>query len=922
LSTVLEKTIEIIFQGDDRTSEAINSLGSNMGKLQAGIEGTADKLAVVADGVLKLDAALLAMAVGGIAYAISKTGEFNAATNEIGTLITDTAFDMGKYRDSILDYAQSSTQSIESINSALYAAVSAGSSWENSITAMADAEKLAVAGKADLRDSTVLLLSTLNAYGEGVDQAAKYSDIFFTTVKLGQTTIPELAQSLANVTTIAAGANIPIETIAAAIADLTAKGMPTSEAITAIRGAIESIITPSTSAAAMAEKLGIEFNATALASKGFEGVLLDVYNATGGNIEETQKFFKSIEGLKAALGLFGKDGGDAFLAKLELMRESEGAVSEAYLKMVDNLEYQNQRLINTMQTTFIKVGAELIEGFSGDISSLSDLFKALNFSIDQKAFDEVFKVLNEFSSNLSVFIDGIAKALPEALSKVDFTGFADALRNLSASFGDFLGGLDLSKPEDLAEAIQKAVNVLTGLVNVTAGMVDQFKPFIQQIADFFIELSKGDEEAMKFAGSILAYAKMISEAGIYVVGALVAMQETGTNWSTVFTGVAGTVGAVWNALTVTIREAAKIFVDSTILIYEVADLLTGGLIPAFGNSIDYLKGVSAGLADSIAQDKIDFAGSVDAISGGFFGLKDSAIAAAGGVNQLSGEVDGIPDDKKLEIDVGGVEGARALVEAYGVDVDKVPEEKLTEIAAMTDSVEIDRAIKELGAIPDEKDVDVGAEADKPAIDATGKYLDGQIPDEKDVDVGAEPDQPTIDAAGKKLDVLSTPRTAPIEPKVDELALERLKGQMELMQTAVEWKAKLDIAEVEANAQIVEAAFGTLSNVFTSSAEIISSALGALGGDFGAFGDSTRNKIFDVINKELALRERAMNATEKLIDTQIEYMKSRMRAMEAGDGLIQIDGAGLQPHLEAFMWEILGAIQTRVNEEGHAMLFGI
>jgi hypothetical protein len=40
-----------------------------------------------------------------------------------------------------------------------------------------------------------------------------------------------------------------------------------------------------------------------------------------------------------------------------------------------------------------------------------------------------------------------------------------------------------------------------------------------------------------------------------------------------------------------------------------------------------------------------------------------------------------------------------------------------------------------------------------------------------------------------------PGAAPIEPKVDELALERLKGQMELMQTAVEWKAKLDIAEV-------------------------------------------------------------------------------------------------------------------------------
>ena len=45
-------------------------------------------------------------------------------------------------------------------------------------------------------------------------------------------------------------------------------------------------------------------------------------------------------------------------------------------------------------------------------------------------------------------------------------------------------------------------------------------------------------------------------------------------------------------------------------------------------------------------------------------------------------------------------------------------------------------------------------------------------------------------------------------------------------------------------------------------------------------------------------------------------------MESGDALIKIDGAGLQPHLEAFMWEILRTIQTRVNRDGLAMLLGV
>ena len=37
--------------------------------------------------------------------------------------------------------------------------------------------------------------------------------------------------------------------------------------------------------------------------------------------------------------------------------------------------------------------------------------------------------------------------------------------------------------------------------------------------------------------------------------------------------------------------------------------------------------------------------------------------------------------------------------------------------------------------------------------------------------------------------------------------------------------------------------------------------------------------------------------------------------------IKITGDGLQPHLEAFMWEILKAIQVRVNADGLKMLLG-
>jgi hypothetical protein len=52
------------------------------------------------------------------------------------------------------------------------------------------------------------------------------------------------------------------------------------------------------------------------------------------------------------------------------------------------------------------------------------------------------------------------------------------------------------------------------------------------------------------------------------------------------------------------------------------------------------------------------------------------------------------------------------------------------------------------------------------------------------------------------------------------------------------------------------------------------------------------------------------------------MRARTEALNKNDAMVTIDGAGLQPHLEAFMWEVLAAIQVKVNEEGLEMLVGI
>ena len=52
------------------------------------------------------------------------------------------------------------------------------------------------------------------------------------------------------------------------------------------------------------------------------------------------------------------------------------------------------------------------------------------------------------------------------------------------------------------------------------------------------------------------------------------------------------------------------------------------------------------------------------------------------------------------------------------------------------------------------------------------------------------------------------------------------------------------------------------------------------------------------------------------------MKAQTDALVNGDGLIKIDGSGLAPHLEAFMWEVLKAVQVKVNKDGLKLLLGV
>jgi len=77
-----------------------------------------------------------------------------------------------------------------------------------------------------------------------------------------------------------------------------------------------------------------------------------------------------------------------------------------------------------------------------------------------------------------------------------------------------------------------------------------------------------------------------------------------------------------------------------------------------------------------------------------------------------------------------------------------------------------------------------------------------------------------------------------------------------------------------------------------------------------------------IDREEERRQSEFDLQQDLIGEQIRLTSAKATAIESGGAMINIDGAGLQPHLEAFMWEVLEAIQVRANAEGAEFLLGL
>jgi TP901 family phage tail tape measure protein len=917
----LEKTIKIILQGVDKDmARTFANAARDLDTYKGAVMDITGPLADLSKSILKTEAAVLAAGVAMIGVAINEAGKFESQFSEIRTLFEATPEAVEAFEKSILQYARTSTSSIGDINKAIYTAISSGREYTESVDLIRTAEALATSGRSDLESTTRLLASAMNAYGAEADEAGRYSDVFMRTVQLGQITVPELAEGLSRLTGIAAAADVPIETLAAAIAEMTKKGDPASTAMTGLQGALAAMIKPTEQAKTLAGDLGIEFGAAALKSKGFEGVLKDVYDATGGNVEQIGQLFGRVQGLTAVLKLVGEDGGQQFMATMDEMQNSAGTTATALDKVARNFENINQTLKNQIQVTMIEAGLPLLDAYKDIADGIGDIFEGISIGMKSDAFAPVYQMIEGFMRDLGQYFKDIAEVMPEALEGVDFSGLVDSLGRLGRTIRDLFqavfGAGDLTEAEDLEEALQRIVNGIKALTDLSTEIIGKLQPLAEVLGRVFAAGTTDTSDWTGMIGSILG----LGYAADLALNALDG-----------FANIIISIAAIgWAAKTTAVTAFATAIKGLVIALGPI--VAAGGVGIAIGTFLNQFTPVQD-VAQSFAAwtDKLfNWTGqagkagqAVDDLNISIEEIRRQALTAA--IIEMGVEVNTedvrelqrIFDDlsgraQNIEVDIEPNSNIFEKLEELGYSLNAIPDELFVQIAAMADVKEAEKALLDFEAARElSYKIDV-PEQEKEKIVFLQELEDGTL---VPIEIEMDPKAPEkIEETKKSLKELE------FEAKIrGEFDIEAMKESAETMRTALKFKAEVDIAQIKAEFELAETIAKGLSDAFQSTGDVISAIFGAIGelSDAGF----RPYQIQRMLDREYELREKALDAQIKLNDAQIEYFRARAEALNRGDALIKIEGDGLAPHLEAFMWEVLSAIQVRVNEEGMDMLLG-
>lgn len=411
-------------------------------------------------------------------------------TAEIATLIPDLGSDaFDQLSEDIRRVAVEGAQTFEDEFKAAYDAISAGVAPGQLLDFLRTANQLATGGVTDVATSVDLLTSVLNAYALSADQAADVSDVVFTAVRKGKTTVELLARSIFQVAPAAKAANVGIDQVGASLAALTAAGVPTKIASTNLRAAFLELGKAGTTA-------NREFEA--IAGEGFRdfmregGSVVDAMRLMRERAEGSDRavsdLFSSIEG-GLAVQVLSTTGFKNLSETFRDMENRSGATQSAFETMAKTLDFSIRRAKTAARDLLVEVFEGLTPAIKAVIDGITGIATTISEAIKDSGFrDQLFATLgqaqlvaHDVGINVMVsFLEGVATVMVGSIGPLWVlfrnTIGAALVQALSTSFGEVIAKFEgLLGLQDLAAQTRAGVAELDDQLSMGGELFEKFQ---------------------------------------------------------------------------------------------------------------------------------------------------------------------------------------------------------------------------------------------------------------------------------------------------------------------------------------------------------------------------------------------------------------------------------------------------------------
>lgn len=345
--------VNITIHGKDvDASKTMDQVADNYEKNVSKIEQSATKLAV-AGGIIT--AALGAAAKANM--------NLNAEMANVATLIPGNVKRIEELKRSVQSLAVETGKSTSDLSNGLYQIVSAFGDSAESAEKLEINAKAAAAGLATTLEAINLTSAVTKGYGD-VSAAAtqRVADLAFLTVKLGQTTFPELAASIGRVVPLAASLKVSQDELFAGFATLTGVTGNAAEVSTQYAAILRAMLNQTEQMTLAIRALGYETAEEMLKTEGLTGALRKLIATTDGTQESVAALFGRAEALTAVFALTGAQA-ETFDRKLKEIQRSVGATDEAFKEQTEGINKQGFALEQLKQkwSLFVQtIGEKLI----------------------------------------------------------------------------------------------------------------------------------------------------------------------------------------------------------------------------------------------------------------------------------------------------------------------------------------------------------------------------------------------------------------------------------------------------------------------------------------------------------------------------------------------------------------------------------